>query len=82
MDNKLEKCKERFKKAYPKLTITDTLDLDQASYVFTAVENPKHSDYSDPFYKIDKITGKISPYSPINDLDRYVNAKQRQKPSK
>ena len=66
----------------PKLIITDIVDLDQTSYVFTAVENPKQADYGDPFYKIDKITGKISPYSPINDLDRYTNAKQRQKPSK
>lgn len=48
-------------------------------YVFTALEDPDKEDDNDPFYKMDKITGKILPYSPIEDLDKYSNALYKQR---
>lgn len=74
----LEECKSLFNKKHPNLTITNAVDLDRVSYVFTALEDPNKNDDNDPFFKIDKVTGSIRPYSPIEDLDKYSNALYRQ----
>lgn len=70
----LEECKKIFKNKFPNLTITNVVDLDKNSYVFTALLNPNKVNDNDPFYMINKNTGKISEYNPILDLERYSNA--------
>lgn len=70
----LEECKKRFNSQYKNLKIMEIVDLDKSNYVFTAVEKPSDIDYGDPFYKINKINGSISLYSPINDLDNWYEA--------
>lgn len=74
----LDECKSIFNKKHPELTITNAVDLDRIWYVFTALEDPNKPDDNDPFYKIDKFSGKIKAYSPIEDLDKYSEALYRQ----
>ena len=69
-----EQCKSAFKRRFPKLTITQVVDLDNTSYVVTAVRDPNKTDYNDPFYRVNKKTAKITGFNPMENLKKYSNA--------
>lgn len=63
------------RKKHPELTITECVELPN-HWLFTAVENPNETDYNDPFYAIEKRSGKVCSYSPFDDIDNFNNAKE------
>lgn len=62
------------KKVEPSRTPTYVCDYDSSTYVVTALLNPKKPEYSDPFWSVDKKTGKVSRFSPASDLERFGEA--------
>lgn len=65
-----------FKKANPKLTITEMLNYSDKYYVITALENPNENDFNDPYFAVDKKTGKITRYFPMDDFENFIDARQ------
>lgn len=60
-----------FRKKFPELTITRAAVYDDTYYIVEALKNPNEVDYSDPYYVIDKNTGKISGFLPTDNLARF-----------
>lgn len=73
-----EQCRSAFKRRFPKLTITQVVDLDDTSYVVTALRDPNKEDDNDPFYLVNKRTAKIRNYSPMEDIEKYSDALYKQ----
>lgn len=69
-----DQCRSAFKRKFPRLTITNIVDLDDTSYVVTALLDPNKEDDNDPFFRVNKRTAKITNYSPMEDLEKYSNA--------
>ena len=63
-----------FKKKFPKLIITRCIDYDSEHFVVEAVENVSASNYNDPYYGVDKRSGKITSFIPSLDLDAFFEA--------
>lgn len=63
-----------FMKKHPGLTVTEAAEYDDKYFLFVAVEDPDRIDYGDPFYLIDRKTGEIKNFSPIDDLDKFEEA--------
>lgn len=61
-----------FEEKYPKLTVMYILSYDTKYYILNAIEDPNKISYSDPFYSIEKSTGKIGGYNPTTELDKFA----------
>lgn len=67
-----EAAMELFSSQFKNLTIRKIVSWDKDTYVLCAVENPDDSgDEMDPFYAIDKNTGAISWFSPMEDIEKF-----------
>ncbi len=68
----IEEAERIFKKKYPDLVITKTVDYDSAHYVICAVKDYDNR-YSelDPFYAVDKKSKQITYFSPAGDLEHF-----------
>ena len=62
------------KKAEPKRTPTYVCDYDPSTYVVTALLDPRKPEYDDPFWAVDKRTGKIREFSPAGDIAKFGEA--------
>lgn len=62
------------KKAEPSRTPTYVCDYDPSLYIVTALRDPKKPEYADPFWSVDKKTGKVQHFSPAGDLEKFGNA--------
>lgn len=60
-----------FKRHYPELTITEMFNNDSNNVVVVAIENVGLTDYNNPFYLVNRTTGKIIPFNPINDMPNF-----------
>lgn len=60
-------------KMYPELTITEGCEFD-GKYVFTAVRNPRETDFSDPYYAVDRSDGGIHRFSPSDRIEEFFEA--------
>jgi hypothetical protein len=63
-----------FNAKFPNLTITRCVDYDQFHFVIEAVENVNVANYNDPYYSVDKRSGKITSFIPTLDLDAFFEA--------
>lgn len=63
-------------KKYPQKKITMAIDYDSKWFIFMAVDDENSIDLDSPFYAVNKRTGDIRTYSPVDDLDNYTNAVQ------
>ena len=61
---------ELFKKQYPDLIIQKIYDWDLKTLLVVAPPMDK-KDSLDPFYKVNKITGVISPFYPGEDIEKF-----------
>jgi hypothetical protein len=55
---------------HPERNITAGYDYDEKWWLFEAVENDE-VDYDSPYYVVNKITGDVRTYSPIEELDKF-----------
>ena len=62
------------RKTYPKRQITQAIDYDSKWFLFLAVENPDRVDFDSPYYAVDKQTGAVRSYSPVDDLEKFTDA--------
>lgn len=72
----VEEAVKILKKKYPKKTVTMAIDYDSKWFLFLVVDDPNKMDEDSPFYAVNKKTGAIRSYSPIDDLDNYTEAVQ------
>ena len=63
-----------FKKQYPSLTVTECCLYKNKWYIFTAPEKPGEVDFNDPYYAVNKITRKLTNFTPMEDLDAWLDA--------
>lgn len=63
------------RKIHNKLTVTSCKDYDSNYYIFTALEDPNEIDYNCPMYAVNKRTGKVTYFTPMEDLDKFLDAK-------
>lgn len=54
------------------LSISETDD----KYIVEAVYDPNAKNYNDPFYAVDKDSGRIYPWNPIRDRKGFLNARR------
>lgn len=69
-----QQAARQLKKIHPERTITMCLDYDNKHYIFEALIDPKKTDYDAPFYAVDKSSGKVTCFSPAEDLDKFFDA--------
>lgn len=67
-----------FKKAHPDLEITACYDYDNRYFLFEAPDKSIDKDYNDPYYAVDKNSGKVFYYSPAGDYDKFFDALDRE----
>lgn len=65
------------KKAVPDRTPTYVCDYDPTTFVVTALLDPKKPEYNDPFWAVDKRTGKVREFSPAEDMAKFGEAMNR-----
>lgn len=63
-----------FKKAYPKLVPTECCLYDNKYYIFTAPEEVGKVDFNDPYYAVNRATRRLSRFTPVEDLDKWLDA--------
>lgn len=61
-------------KQLPNLVITRCIDYNERHFVIEAVENLDRPNYNNPFYGVDKNTGKITGFKPNFNLDAFFEA--------
>lgn len=61
-------------KKYPQKKITMAIDYDSKWFIFMVVEDENSIDLDSPFYAVNKHTGDIRTYSPVDDLEKYTEA--------
>lgn len=61
---------------YPKKKVTQIIDYDSKWFLLLAVENPNKVDFDSPYFAVNKQSGAIRSYSPIDDLDKFTEAIQ------
>ena len=66
---------ERVKQKYPKRKATQIIDYDNSWYLVAAVEG-NSVDFDSPYFAVNKHTGIIRTYSPIDDLEKFTEAIQ------
>lgn len=63
-------------KKYPKRTAVQIIDYSSKRFLVAAVENTETTDLDSPYFAVDKQTGEIRTYSPVDDLERFTAAIQ------
>lgn len=63
-----------FTKKFPTLVVTRCIDYDERHFVIEAVENVDVPNYINPYYGVDKDTGKVTGFIPTLDLDAFFDA--------
>lgn len=61
---------------YPNKKVTQVIDYDSNWFLLLAVDNFNKVDFDSPYFAINKYTGAIRSYSPIDDLDKFTEAIQ------
>lgn len=69
----LEKAKVLFKQKYPKREVMKIMDYDSVWYLFEAVEDRNVRDFDSPFFAVNKQTGTVRTYSPMDDIDNFMS---------
>lgn len=67
---------DRFRKEHKNLVVKEMYELPPKYYLFMAIEKSLEEDVDDPFYAMDKNSGKVYSYSPLADLDNFDKARQ------
>lgn len=65
---------KRLQNTYPTRQITQALDYDSKWFLFMAVENPNAIDYDSPWYAVNKHTGAVRTFNPIDQLEKFIDA--------
>lgn len=68
-----------FESANRNLTVTTVLDYDNKSFLVEAMEDPNKPDMNDPWYRVDKKTGKTNPFSPMFEMDKFFDAAENRR---
>ena len=63
-----ERASKAFNKQYPKRQIMSAADLDNKNFVVVAQEDPRDSDFADPIFLINKLTGEASQIQDISNM--------------
>lgn len=70
----VKKAYALLKEKFPKRTVTEAAEYDNRFWVFVAVEDPNQMDFGNPFYLVDKRSGEIHNFSPVNDPNKFNDA--------
>lgn len=70
----LSDAQQYLKRKHPSRTITMSLDYDRDWYLFMAVEDPNSIDYDSPWYAVNKSTGSVRSFNPIDQLEKFTEA--------
>ena len=66
---------QMFNREHRDLTVTAMGNYKTSHYVLTAVKDPNKTDYSDPYYLVNKETGRATQFIPqLDDIDELQNA--------
>lgn len=68
---------ELVKSRYPKVNPVLVIDYSNEYYVVEASELEGSMDLSDPFYKVSKDGKECVFYSPLEDLDKFIEASKK-----
>ena len=63
-----------FESANKNLTVTTVVDYDNNSFLVEAMEDLDNPDKNDPWYRVNKKTGKTTPFSPMFEMDKFFDA--------
>lgn len=66
---------EIIKRSFPEKHILDCSIYDGKAYLFTAKDKVDEDQYNDPFYLVDAKTKMIRQLNPLEDLDKFTNAR-------
>lgn len=66
---------EIVKESFPKKHILDCSIYDGKAYLFTVKTKVDAEEYNDPFYLVDARTCSIRQLNPMEDLDKFNNAR-------
>ncbi len=64
----------RFKAEHKDLEVKEACLYKGKAYIFIAPRVKEGRDYNDPFYAVDRRTGKVSHFQPMNDLEGFQMA--------
>lgn len=62
-----------FKEKNPNLKFRKIGDYDDKHFVIEATKSFEDSMEVDPYYSVDKKTGEIAPFSPAEDLEKFIS---------
>ena len=63
-----------FTKKHKGLIVTECIDYSPTHYIFVAVADLENFDFSDPYYAVDKRSGLVTYFTPMEDLDKWFEA--------
>lgn len=64
-----------FKKVHSDLEVKEIYDFDKNTYMICAMDGD--DDYNAPYYLMNKATGTVRAFSPLENLDAFSKALQR-----
>lgn len=70
----LTEAKMHLKMKYPSRQVMQAIDYDDSWYLLMAVEDPESIDYDSPWYAVNKRTGDVRTFNPIDQLEKFTDA--------
>lgn len=70
----VEQAKGVFRKEYPDKDIKAIAAFDNSSFLFVAMDKGNSKEVGDPNYLINKKTGKITQFNPLDDIQKFNTA--------
>ena len=61
-------------KKFPGKVIKKAADFDKDNFIFIAMDKGHTTEVSDPNYLVNKKTGSVRQFNPLEDLDKFIAA--------
>lgn len=75
----VDQAKEKFNKEYPDKNIKAVAAYDNNTYLFIAMDKGNDKEVGDPNYLINKKTGKITQFNPMDNFEKFNSALKRRR---
>lgn len=75
----VDQAKERFNKEYPGKDIKVVAAFDNNTYLFIAMDKGNEEEVGDPNYLINKNTGQITQFNPMDNFEKFNSALQKRR---
>ena len=66
-----EACKKVVQNTFPRQNLVEAYEYDENHFMFTVIKKRNEPQFDDPYYVIDRRTGKVSHILPTIDLEKF-----------